>query len=320
MPRLISRDAIWVVIPVHGRIGLTRECLNSLRNQTVSGFNVLVVDDGSPDQTRSVLRSDYPEVEVLETDGGLWWSGAMNLGVQYALQHGAGYILSVNNDTVLAREFVAAMASAAAQHPHGLMGSLMRNRATGQIVYAGERINWFTAGGQQLANSLNQEGLSGLVRVTHCPGRGLWIPVPVFEEVGCFDAEAFPQTLADYDFSMRAGSSGYSLYCNLDAVVLTSGDVLKGARKQEPVDGLRGLAWVLTSIKSGGHLAGRVRLARRHAPWLKKPTFIIASALRVSLGYLLRQWRGGVPRNIERTCNLLGRDRRSDRSSEGDGS
>ncbi len=52
-----------------------------------------------------------------------------------------------------------------------------------------------------------------------CRGRGTLIPVPVFEKIGLFDIEHFPQYMADYDFSKRANYAGYKLVVSTKAVV-----------------------------------------------------------------------------------------------------
>ena len=89
---------IYIVIPVHNRQDYTKACLHSLRRQSVLGFNTVVVDDGSTDGTIDVVRQQFPEVIYISGDGTLWWAGAMNRGVTWALEKGARYIVSLNND------------------------------------------------------------------------------------------------------------------------------------------------------------------------------------------------------------------------------
>ncbi len=47
---------IFIVIPVHNRKHFTRECLLSLRKQTFQNFKVIVVDDGSSDETSEMIQ------------------------------------------------------------------------------------------------------------------------------------------------------------------------------------------------------------------------------------------------------------------------
>lgn len=288
---MIPAESIWVVIPVHGRIEYTVECLNSLRRQTAQGFRIVVVDDGSLDNTQGTIRADFPEVELLVADGSLWWSGAMNLGVTHALANSAAYLVSLNNDALLATNFLEGMMKWASHRPEALFGALIYDADTRNVVYAGERIRWLTAGNQFLANRLSEEQ-TGIQEVTHCPGRGLWIPAITFQRIGFFDAVAMPQSMADYDFTMRAKRSGYELYCNYDAVVYSTGDLMVGGGRRESVGGLELLQFRLSSIRSGANLRGRWILASRHAPWYALFPYMIASVFRILLGTIGEWIRG----------------------------
>ena len=103
-------STLYVVMPVHNRRALTERCLAALAEQTVRGFGVIVVDDGSTDGTAEMVASHFPEVEVMKRDGSLWWSGSVNLGVKHALSKGACAVLLVNDDTTPAPDFVEALA------------------------------------------------------------------------------------------------------------------------------------------------------------------------------------------------------------------
>ena|SRR5438105_5524438 len=96
---------IYAIIPVHNRIKFTINCLTRLREQTVRSFKIIVIDDGSKDNTTHYLQENFPEVILLKGDGNLWWTGAINLGVEVALSEGADYILTLNNDTLPAFDY-----------------------------------------------------------------------------------------------------------------------------------------------------------------------------------------------------------------------
>src|SRR4051794_654183 len=99
---------IYIVIPVHNRLDATRKCLASLHNQTYTGFRIVLVDDGSTDGTSEFVRESYPDVMVLSGDGNLWWTGAINLGIRYALaQASENYaVLVINNDVEVYSDYL----------------------------------------------------------------------------------------------------------------------------------------------------------------------------------------------------------------------
>jgi GT2 family glycosyltransferase len=95
---------IAVVIAVHNRIAFTRRCLDSLRLSSIENEVVpIVIDDGSTDETRKIIREEYPEVIILNGDGNLWFGGATQLGIDTILNSGIhyDYIMTLNNDTFL---------------------------------------------------------------------------------------------------------------------------------------------------------------------------------------------------------------------------
>ena len=58
-----------VIIPTYNRAALLREALESVFAQTLTDYEVIVVDDGSTDETATVLH-DYPKVKVLAQSNG----------------------------------------------------------------------------------------------------------------------------------------------------------------------------------------------------------------------------------------------------------
>ena len=133
---------IFIVIPVYNRINFTKKCLNSIKQQTYQNYRVVVIDDGSTDGTAALLAEEFPEVHVIQGDGNLWWTAATNLGVQYALEKQADYILTLNNDTIAPEDFLEKMMDWAVKTPNSLLGAFAWDVDTQQPVYGGEIINW----------------------------------------------------------------------------------------------------------------------------------------------------------------------------------
>ena len=55
---------IDIIIPNYNGAALLPTCLDSLRAQTRRDFCVVVVDDGSTDDSVALVRRRYPEVQV----------------------------------------------------------------------------------------------------------------------------------------------------------------------------------------------------------------------------------------------------------------
>lgn len=94
-----------MIVPVYNTEPYLRQCLDSLVNQTFRDFEVLVINDGSPDGSQLILdeyQAKYPYIRVIEKEnGGL--SDARNVGIQLAQGDYLGFLDS--DDYVLPEMF-----------------------------------------------------------------------------------------------------------------------------------------------------------------------------------------------------------------------
>jgi len=223
---------IYIVIPFHNRKELTQECLLSLSKQIQNDFKIIAIDDGSTDGTDAMIKSEFPHVTLLEGDGNLWWAGATNLGIDWAINAGneSDYILTLNNDLVVKENYLGSLMDSAKAFTDSLIGSVSVNiKHTDTINDGGVKINFWTAKyhslnyGQSLSSLANNSKKH--VEVSALPGRGTLIPFKVFKTIGTYNYRQLPHYGADYEFSIRAKKFGFPLMVSYDAVVRSHVDV-----------------------------------------------------------------------------------------------
>ncbi|MDE3047215.1 MAG: glycosyltransferase family 2 protein, partial [Verrucomicrobiota bacterium] len=95
----------------------TLECLASLTHMTYPNFQILIVDNGSKDDSVAVLRQAHPHIPILETGTNLGFAGGNNVGIEWALRHHAEWIFLLNNDTITAPDCLDALMRAAQEQP-----------------------------------------------------------------------------------------------------------------------------------------------------------------------------------------------------------
>ena len=101
-----------IIIPNYNGLSFMEPCFESLKEQTVRDFKVLVVDNGSTDGSVEWLKEHrVPSIFLKENTG---FSGAVNTGIRAA---DTPYVLLLNNDTRVEPGFVAAMERAMDQSP-----------------------------------------------------------------------------------------------------------------------------------------------------------------------------------------------------------
>lgn len=279
---------LYIIIPVHNRINITKKCLMSLLNQNDENFKIIVVDDGSNDGTSNMISELFPEVIVLKGDGNLWWSGATNMGIRFALNLNADYILCLNDDLVVRENFIKDIKYWSNRYPESLFGSISVNIENEEIIYAGTKFIWKTGKSIDLQKDEVNKKIENkeLITTDNYVGRGLLIPSKVFKEVGLFDEKGFPQSGADQDLTFKIGKKGYKIYINPDAKIYLkpseNGNIfLKNFN-------FKNFFLYLTSRKSSANIYYQVKLGWRHAPKKYKLNYCTFIIIRCIGGYFKR--------------------------------
>lgn len=277
---------IHIVIPVFNRKNFTRECLLSLKRGTNQNYTIIVVDDGSTDGTADMLRQEFPEVKVLFGDGNLFWTASVNMGLKYALQHGAEYVMTLNNDLEVAEDFIENTYKWIRQKPNAVIGALEMDAVTRQPFCGGEIIDFKRNKVRYLLNELPKDKQVGLHNVSQLPGRGLLIPRSVIEKIGLFDQDRFPHYVADYDYTHTALRNGFELYVNYDAKLYTYPEE-SGERKNRKEKSLKNFYNHLFDIKGGGNLRDFTRFTLKNCPTPYIPYYLVNGVARRIFGYLV---------------------------------
>ena len=242
-----------------------------------------------------MIEKEFSDVILLKGDGNLWWTGATNLGVEYALSQANqdDYILTLNDDTIVRPDYLQILLGSSQNHTNSLIGSIsISSLDESTVVDAGVRINWLTAKYTNLAdgggyNDILREG-SLIPKVDVLPGRGTLIPIEVFQKIGLYNFKRLPHYGADYEFSRRANMKGYNLLINYKTVVISK------ARETGLNNRVTSLGWgdlikSFFSIRSANNLMQRWRFARLCCPGWRFPVFYVSDMCRVIIGSLLYQ-------------------------------
>lgn len=207
---------IAAIIPVHNRRVTTLKCLEQLKTKVATDgatLQIIVVDDGSTDDTSEAIEKVYPDVTILKGDGNLWWTGAINKGVEYALSQDCDYVLTLNDDLELDEHFLTELLNVARQYPAALLSSIksrVNDSGQRQVLTAGFKIvgvlRQITAlhAGEDLTPSI-----IGTLECDMLTGASLLIPKEVFRKIGVFNEKTFPHNWGDLEFTRRASLSGF---------------------------------------------------------------------------------------------------------------
>ena len=199
-----SQPRVWIVVLTLNNYQDTAECLTSLQQLHYPAVTILLVDNGSTDDTPEKVREHYPDVVVIENGRNLGVPAGYNVGFRYALGQGADYIFMINNDTIVDPAMIDHLMIAAREPNAGVLAPIVYYHAEPEMVWsAGARY-------RILPPTIVMEtrvATSGYLDLQYAISCGLLITRRALEQAGLFD-ENFLYLWDDLDFSERVRSVG----------------------------------------------------------------------------------------------------------------
>ena len=271
-----------VVVPAFGRPDSTRRALRSLA--AAGATDVVLVDDegrGHGDE----LLAEFPWLDLVRSIAPVYWTGAIRLGVERAIQRGAPAILFFNQDVTVHPGYFARLARTAGTHPGAIVGSVaLYAQRPGLVWSAGARMEWFGRGFRVLYHHVPRQSLpEAPFPVDWLHGMGTYVPSEIFSRIGLPDAERFPMAWGDADFTLRASRASIPVMCDPGLVIVHEVGSYD-ARICTPPSAAEYLRW-LRDPRSNISLATQVQFWRRHGP---RRTWPASFALRTA--FLAANW------------------------------
>lgn len=224
MPELSHKPgdaSLFIVIPVLDGWDQTKQCLDRLLDSSFKDINILLIDHGSSDNTKSEIVN-YPGVQHITASSDLWWTGATNVGIREAIRSGAKYVMLLNNDCYVARDTIQKLMCHFNNEETYIVAPVQQNYPAGNTI-SSNVTTCFALGYPTLvlpwSNKLNN--YPGKLKPTSMivGGRGVIIPAVVFDKLGLFDEKELPHYGADHDFYLRCRQRSISLYIATNATV-----------------------------------------------------------------------------------------------------
>jgi GT2 family glycosyltransferase len=307
------RPSASVIVPNYNGALFLRECLESLLRQAFADFEVIVVDDASPDGSAEIVAGEFPTMRLirLERNGG--FAHAVNVGIAAARGE---YVALLNNDAVADPGWLGALVETLRSHPEA--GS-----AASKILLADGGNTLLSAGDiYRRAGVPDSRGVwehddgqyDDETEVFGACGAGCAYRRTMLDEIGGFD-ERFYMYCEDVDLAFRAQVRGFrctytpraivrhrlsatgggalaSYQCGRNFVWLLAKDVPGIAwRRYAARFVLTQLALTIDALRHIREPAARARLRGQISGWVWAPRLALerrrAAAPRVSDRYLL---------------------------------
>jgi len=261
-----------IVLNWNGR-DLTLDCLRSLAAVTTPHVRIILVDNASTDGSSDAVRQQYgSRVTLIENAQNLGFAAGNNVGIRRALDDGADFILLLNNDTVVAPDFV--------EHLHKAMLSSPDIGITAPKIYYAEPKNqiWFAGGELSMWRGIARHtGIRETDRgqydrehdIDYATGCAFLVRRAVLEKIGDLDP-GYRAYFEDADFCVRARRAGFRIRYIPAAHVWHRISASTGGQ--------------LSRRKAGRKLASSRRFFGRYARpyhWVTIPFFFVLDVIRI---------------------------------------
>jgi GT2 family glycosyltransferase/glycosyltransferase involved in cell wall biosynthesis len=235
----LPEPLVSVVVLTYNNLEFTRACLHSLVTQSNwRNLEIIVVDNASSDGTQEFLREwtdAGPGRRVILNDDNLGFSAGNNVGLAAAA---GDYLVLLNNDTYVTRNWVRTMVNHLARNPGiGILGPVTNNignEARIEVQYA----DMDAMARAAAAHTRRHAGI-----VFDIPTVAFFcvaMPRSTYERVGPMDEAFGVGFFEDDDYCRRVEAAGLRVACADDVFIhhhlSASFDALKAERKQELFD------------------------------------------------------------------------------------
>ena len=200
----------------------TLECLATLRDIDYPKCEVIVVDNASESDDIAIIETKHGQwVHIVRNERNYGFAEGNNIGIRHALDMGAQYVLLLNNDTIVAPDFLRKMVNAAqGDDSLGiLMPTIYHYDMPAKVQSCGRRIGWYGPPGSM---ARPHDAADQVVYIEAASGACMLIKRKVIERIGLLCDEYFYQ-VEDTDYCARALRQGFRVGCVPEASIWHKG-------------------------------------------------------------------------------------------------
>lgn len=269
-----ERPLVSIIVVSYNTWEMTVECLRSVQSQTSVPYELIVIDNASPDGSAHLIADQFPDIQLLAETSNHGFARANNLAINRA---SGEYLLLLNPDTVVLDNAVDRLVHFAQRTPSAKIwgGRTLFEDGSLNPASCWRRMTawsaWCRATGLDAAFStstlFNGEAYGGWDRgdereVDIVSGCFFLIEREFWEAMGGFDL-SYEMYGEEADLCLRASREGARPRVTPDATIVHHGGASEGVRGQKHVRLIR----------------AKITLARRHMSWIS--AFVTVWMLRI---------------------------------------
>ena len=206
---------VYIIIINYNGYEDTIECVKSIKkNIKEDYYKIIIVDNKSTNDSVQILKKELKkDVKLIESSINGGFSYGNNLGIKYAKKCGAKYVLLLNNDTIIANDFLMPIIDFANKHKDcGCITPRINYYYDKNIIwYDGGDFNHYTCRADHININKKEGKTNGIKETNFISGCCMLIPLEVIRKIGLMDERYFLY-VEDTEYSLRIKTNGYKLY------------------------------------------------------------------------------------------------------------
>lgn len=213
---------LYVILVNYNGADDTIECIESLSLQRARDFEIIVVDNNSTDNSVERLKKISVHIILLVNEENLGFSGGNNVGIKYAIEHGAEGVILLNNDTVVSSDFIDSYKRTVNKHHNSaVIGPKIKYYYQDNIIwYAGGEYNGKTGRVEHTGYKCIDKGeYDTFKEVSFISGCCIYIPTSVIKRIGFLDERYFLYC-EDLEYCCRLQRNKIKMFYDPQIVVL----------------------------------------------------------------------------------------------------
>jgi GT2 family glycosyltransferase len=214
----LTSCGISVIIPNWNGAEHLEICLPLLLKQTFDDFEIIVVDNGSKDDSVRLIQEAHPSVRLIELPDNIGFAAACNHGIEAARGE---YIALINNDTEVDPGWLEALHHAAVQDDRiGMVASkILLSFETREIDSVGMLVYADGIGRQRGRGQVDNGRFDQMEEVLYPSACAALYKKKMFDDIGLFDEDFFLYC-EDTDLGLRGQRAGWKAVFAPEAIVL----------------------------------------------------------------------------------------------------
>lgn len=190
----------------------TVKCIHSVQKITYPNYEIILVDNGSTNDSQKILEKEFPDLKLIQTGKNLGYSGGNNQGIRHALEHGADLVWILNPDTAVAADALEKMMQEVNEPGVGVVApKIYFYDSPNKVWFVGGNLNMRTGQvGHKHEGEVDDGQFDKEDKLEWATGASLLVKREVLKKIGLFDEKYF-LFYEDVDLCVRARRAGFKV-------------------------------------------------------------------------------------------------------------